>query len=170
MWATYTWSNGDTPQRHKAVEILLNYAHTGFNFRRNYDLELAGMLLQYNSILLITEWQELKDKRKFDEISESDFKEQRKKQMIDCANLHNKYGKKLYLSICKRKLTELSSGARQNVVAGLYNYTDILVRIQEYPFALEICQYILYNATTNYHMQFEKKRMWIELISQRKSN
>lgn len=170
MWATYTWSNGDTAQRHKAVEILLNYAHTGFNYRRNYDLELAGMLLQYNSILLITEWQDLKDKRQFDEISESDFKEQRKKQMIDCANLHNKYGKTLYLSICKRKLTELSSGARQNVVAGLYNYTDILVRIHKYSFALEICQYILYNATTNYHMQFEKKRIWIEQISQQKSN
>ena len=170
MWATYTWSNGDNVQRHKAVEILLNYAHTGFNYRMNYDLELAGMLLQYNSILLITEWQELKDRRQFDEISESDFKEQRKKQMIDCAKLHNIYGKKLYLSICKRKLTELSSGARQNVVAGLYNYTDILVRIQQYSFALEICQYILYNAATNYHMQFEKKRMWIEQISQRKSN
>lgn len=162
MWATYNWSSGDEQQRQKAVEILLTYARTGYNFERNYDLELAGMLLHYYSILLIDSWQELKQRKQLDEISNTDFKAERNEQLKSCRNLHNRYGLPLYNVICDKKISDFSSGARQTIITGLFNYIDVLVRINKYDLALEICQFILYYAPSSFHAQFNKKMNWVQ--------
>ena len=47
MWATYYWANGTRDQKDKAVESLLAYAESGFDYKTDLDLELAGMFLQY---------------------------------------------------------------------------------------------------------------------------
>ena len=163
MWATYSWAS-DESNRKKAVEILLNYARTGFNYQKDYDLELAGMLLQYNSILVISNWQDLKIQRENDEISPSQFKQERKNQRKECEDIHRKQGWPLYKAVCLSKLSDFSSGARQNIAGGLYNYLDILIRLQLFDEAIEICQYILLNSPTNYHTQFKSKNEWIERI------
>ena len=166
MWAAYSWAS-DEGNRKKAVEILLNYARTGFNYAKNYDLELAGMLLQYNSIIAISDWQDLRVRRENDEISPLKFKEVRDNQIKDCVKIHNKQGWPLYKAVCQRKLVEFNSGARQNIVGGLYNYTDVLARIQRFDDAVEICQYIIVNPYTNFHAQFQRRREWIEKIRHR---
>ena len=163
MWATYTWSSGGD-DRQKAVEILLNYAKTGFNYSKNYDLELAGMLLQYRSIIAISEWQELRNKRDNDEISPLTFKRERDRQIVKCVTIHNRQGWPLYKAACQHKLNEYSSGARQNITAGLYNYTDILARIRKYDDAIEVCDYILSDPSTTFHSQFQRRKDWIEKI------
>lgn len=164
MWATYSWANDDETEREKALEILLEYARTGFNYKRDYDLELAGMLLQYSSILAISSWQDLKIRRENNEISPQQFKNERARQINGCREIHNKHGWPLYKAICQNKLSEFSSGARQNIAGGLYNYTDVLVRLQLMDEAIEICQFILLNSPTNYHNQFKRRKEWIETI------
>ena len=169
MWASYSWAS-DEDNRRKAVEILLNYARSGFNYSENYDLELAGMLLQYNSIIAISDWQELRIRRDNDEISSLQFKKERNTQIKNCVKIHNKYGWPLYKSVCKKMLTAFSSGAKQNVVGGLYNYTNVLVRIRRYDDAIEICDYILVNPTTNFHAQFSRRKEWILGIKRKQPN
>lgn len=163
MWAAYSWAS-DEGNRKKAVEILLNYARTGFNYSKNYDLELAGMLLQYNSIIAISDWQDLRIRRENDEISPLVFKRERDNQIKGCVNIHKKQGWPLYKAVCQRMLSDFSSGARQNIAGGLYNYTDVLARIHRFEDAIEICQYILVNSFTNYHTQFQRRKDWIEKI------
>ncbi len=163
MWATYAWSSGGE-DRQKAVEVLLNYAQTGFDYKKNYDLELAGMLLQYNSIIAISEWQELRNRRDNDEISPLTFKQEREMQIKKCVKIHNRQGWPLYKAVCQHRLNEYSSGARQNITAGLYNYTDILARIRRYDDAIEVCDYILMDPSTTFNAQFQRRKDWIESI------
>lgn len=167
MWAAYSWASEDG-NRKKAVEILLKYAKTGFNYSKNYDLELAGMLLQYNSILVISDWQDLRDRRFGNEISPLQFKRDRENQIKDCMKIHNEQGWPLYKAVCHQKLSDFSSGARQNIAGGFYNYTNVLARIHRYPDAIEICDYILVNPSTNFHAQFLRRRKWIEEIKDKR--
>ncbi|MDW8346413.1 MAG: NB-ARC domain-containing protein [Bacteroidia bacterium] len=167
MWAIYYWANGTREQKEKAIQILLNYASSGFDFNEDIDLEIAGMLLQYRSIIVISDWQNLKEKRKYNEIGISEFNSARNKQKQDCKDIHDKHGIKLYNAVVQKKLEDISSGARQNVIAGLYSFLEVLIRLQKIDFALKICDYVLNCAPKNFHPQFKKKQEWFYFLEYR---
>ena len=164
MWATYYWANGTRKQKEKAIASLLTYASSGFNYNEDIDLELAGMLLQYRSIIVISDWQDLKEKGNYNEITGSEFKALREKQKQECKDIHDKQGIVLFYAVMPKKLDEISSGARQNVIAGLYSFLEVLVRLQKLDLALQICDYVLYCAPKNFHSQFKKKQEWFRSI------
>ncbi|MCX8167233.1 MAG: GTPase domain-containing protein [Candidatus Micrarchaeota archaeon] len=164
MWATYYWANGTREQKEKAISILLAYASSGFNFNEDIDLEIAGMLLQYRSIIIISDWQDLKEKRKYNEINISEFNSIRNKQKQECKDIHDKQGIMLYNAVIQKKLEDISSGARQNVIAGLYNFLEVLVRLNKVDLALKICDYVINCAPKNFHSQFKKKQEWFNRI------
>lgn len=164
MWATYNWANGTKSQKEKAIEILLEYAKSGFNYKNDIDLELAGLLLQYKSILIISDWQDLKEQKKYEEISDSEFKYLRNKQRLVCKEIHDKVGVFLYNEISQTKLNNISSGAKQNIITGLYSFIEVLIRLSKYDLALEICSYVCLYAPKNFHAQFQRKATWIQQI------
>ncbi|NSW46562.1 MAG: hypothetical protein HPY79_12185 [Bacteroidales bacterium] len=164
MWATYYWANGTREQKQKAIAILLAYASSGFNFNENIDFEIAGMLLQYRSIIVVSDWQELKEKRNYNEISVNEFNSIRKKQKQECKDIHDKQGVILYNTVVTKKLEDISSGARQNVIAGLYSFLEVLVRLQKFDLALKICEFVFYCAPKNFHPQFKKQQEWIQSL------
>jgi len=164
MWATYNWANGTKVQKEKAIDILFEYAKIGFNYNDDIDLELAGMLLQYSSITVISDWMELKGKNEYGELSYSEFRQIRDKQKQKCKDIHDKQGVFLFNGVSQKKLTDISSGARQNIVAGLYNFLEVTVRLQKFDLALNICEYIFYCAPKNFHSQFKRKEEWINQI------
>lgn len=164
MWATYYYANGTREQKEKAIAILLDYASSGFNFNEDIDLEIAGMLLQYRSIVVISDWQDLKEKRNYNEIGISEFNHVREKQRQVCKDIHDKQGIVLYNAIMHRKLEDISSGARQNVIAGFYCFLEVLVRLRKLDLALNICDYVLNCAPKNFHTQFKKKQEWFHSI------
>lgn len=170
MWATYYWANGTREQKEKAIESLLAYASSGFNFNEDIDLEISGMLLQYRSILVISDWQDLKEKGKYNEISGGEFRSIRAKQKQACKDIHDKQGILLFKAIMPRKLEDISSGARQNVIAGLYSFLEVLVRLQKIKLAIEVCEYVLYCAPKNFHPQFKKKEQWFHSIQYQNRN
>jgi len=160
MWATYYWANGTREQKEKAITSLLAYASSGFNFNEDIDLEILGMLLQYRSILVISDWQDLKEKRNYNEITGGEFNLTRGKQKQECKDIHDRLGIILYNAIIPKKLEDISSGARQSVITGLYSFLEVLVRIQKGDLAIKICDYVLYCAPKNFHSQFKKKQEW----------
>lgn len=170
MWATYYWANGTREQKEKAVDSLLAYASSGFNFNEDIDLELSGMLLQYRSILVISDWQDLKERKNYNEISISEFRATREKQKQECKDIHDKHGIILYNAIMPKKFDEISSGARQNVIAGLYNFLELLIRLEKIDFAIKICEYVIYCAPKNFHLQFKKKEQWFHSIQYQYKN
>lgn len=164
MWATYFWANGTREQKEKAITSLLTYASSGLNFNEDIDLEISGMLLQYRSILVISDWQDLKEKRNYNEINISEFNALREKQKQECKDIHDKQGIILNNAVMLKKLEDISSGARQNVIAGLYSFLEVLLRLQKVDLALKICEYVLYCAPKNFHSQFKKKQEWFHSI------
>ncbi len=164
MWATYYWANGTKDQKEKAIDSLLAYASSGFNFNEDIDLEISGMLLQYRSILVISDWQDLKEKGNYNEVSGNEFRQMRESQKQTCKDIHDKQGIILYNSILPKKLDDISSGARQNVIAGLYSFLEVLVRLQKTELALKICDYVLYCAPKSFNLQFKKKQEWFQNI------
>lgn len=164
MWATYYWANGTREQKEKAIASLLAYASSGFNYNEDIDLELAGMLLQYRSIIVISDWQDLKEKGNYNEITGSEFKALREKQKQECKDIHDKQGIVLFNAVMPKKLDEISSGARQNVISGLYNFLEVLVRLRKIDLALKICEYVNYCAPKNFQPQFKKKEQWFHGI------
>ncbi len=170
MWATYYWANGTRAQKEKAVDSLLAYAASGFNFNEDIDLEISGMLLQYKSILIISDWQDLKEKDSYNEILPNEFKQRREKQKQVCKDIHDKHGILVYNNLKSKVLDEISSGARQNVIAGLYSFLEVLVRLQKLQLAVEICDFVVNYAPQSFHMQFKKKKDWFHRILQKESS
>lgn len=168
MWATYYWANGTREQKEKAIASLLSYASLGYDYNEDIDLELSGMLLQYRSILAILDWQDLKERNNYNEISFSEFKSIREKQKQECKDIHDKHGNILFKAVIPKKLDEISSGARQNVIAGLYSFLEVLVRLKKVDLALEICEYVSYCAPQNFQPQFKKKGQWLKSIKGQK--
>lgn len=164
MWATYYWANGTRDQKEKAVKSLLEYASLGINFNEDIDLEISGMLLQYRSILVISDWQDLKEKDNYNEITKSQFKLLRSKQKQECKDIHDKHGIFLYNAVIPKKLDEISSGARQNLLTGFYSFLEVLVRLQKLDLAYNICDYVLNCAPKSFHSQFRKKQEWFNII------
>lgn len=164
MWATYYWASGTKEQKSKAIDILLRYASYGFT-KEDIDLEISGMLLQYRSIMAIADWQDLKEKRSYDEITSNEFWQVRSKQKQECKEIHDKNGVFLYKNIESKDLDLISSGARQNVISGLYNFLEVLVRLKKVDFAIEICDFVLRNAPQSFHQQFRKKKTWLISIA-----
>jgi GTPase SAR1 family protein len=164
MWATYYWGNGTREQKVKAIDSLLAYASSGFNYSEDIDIEIAGMLLQYRSILIVSEWQDLKEKRNYNEIGLSEFSSLREIQKQECKDIHDKHAVVLYNAIVLKKLEEVSSGARQNIITGFYSFLEVLVRLQKLDLALKICDYVLNCAPKNFHSQFKKKQEWFHSL------
>ena len=168
MWAIYHWANSTKELKERAVEILLAFASSGFDYMNDIEIELSGLLLQYRSILIISDWQELKEKKNYNEISHGDFAKLREEQKQTCKDIHDKHGVSLYNNLVSRKLDEISSGARQNTIAGLYSFLEVLIRLQKIHLALEICEFILYSAPEAFHAQFKKKQKWLLTFQRRK--
>ncbi len=164
MWATYYWGNGTREQKEKAITSLLAYASSGIDYNEDIDIEIAGMLLQYRSILVVSDWQDLKERRNYNEIGNAEFGNLREKQKQECKDIHDKHGIFLYNAVVQKKLEEVSSGARQNIITGFYSFLEVLVRLQKFDLALKICDYVLNCAPKNFHSQFQKKQEWFSSL------
>jgi hypothetical protein len=166
MHATYYWANGTTEQKRKAIDILRSYTSSGFRFDNDVNLEIAGILLTYRSLLLNTEWEELKESSKFGDITHNEFKQKRERQRQICKEILLQQGQPLYNYIINQKLNEITyAGAKQNVVAGLYQFVEICIKLENWELAKNICDYIFYFAPKHFHAQFQIKLSKINWIN-----
>jgi hypothetical protein len=150
----------------KAIDIMSEYEKNGFDYDIDIDLEIAGILLQYRSILVNSDWLDLHEKKKYNEVSDKDFYNKKEKLTERCKSIHDRQGVLFFNNVSKRKLTEMSGGARQNIIAGLYAYIDIIIKLKRYNKEItEICQYIYYCAPNNFHEQFKRKENKLTKIS-----
>ncbi len=164
MYATYYWANGTITDKHKSIKILLNYISNNKRFKDDLDLEIEGLLLTYRSVMLVNKWLETNTKKKYNEYTSQEFKEIREEEKRECYDIYKRNGIPLFRYVSKHKIGEFSSGARQNVIAGLYQFINVCFRIQKFETAKEICEYMLYMAPPHFHPQFKKKLKRIEEI------
>lgn len=164
MHSTYYWGNGTEEQKYKAIKILLDFTSKGIDFTKNINLEISGQLLTYRCIMIINDWLELNTKNRYKEVTIEEYKRERNKQIRVCKDIYNQQGVKLFNYSIQRKLDTMQSGVRQNLIAGLYQFLDICLRINKFDKGLEICDYMLYYAPKHFHPQFQRKKRKFDAI------
>jgi hypothetical protein len=169
----YYWGNGTNEEKKKGKEILCEYFTKYKTQLTDSNLEIAGLALMYSSILIINEWHEVSNKRRFSEINKTDYENIRKRQRKECLNIYNNLGTYLFSKIERIKIDELSTGARSNLVNGMYQFVDICIFIEKLQFGRMICEFLLYYAPYQSRNQFQRKIEKIDYIvykRQRKNN
>jgi hypothetical protein len=160
MFSTYTWSMVARSQREKSIQILLDYFSKRGKERSlsiDINIELLGNLLTNRSIYWIDRREETKSKQAYEEISLAEYRDRNKQETEEFRDIYKNQGMHLFNFIKNKEINKLSSGARQNVVAGLYQFVNICIRIKKYDVGSEVCRYALKETPEIYSNQFSKK-------------
>lgn len=167
QWASTLWGNGTEEDKHKSIAILSDYYKGGTDYSESQDLKIASTLLMYRSILLISEWRQLKDQIYFKEVSYTDYRTKRKEQLVSCKEIHKNIGQPLYNHLKKKKLVVKKGEASQFVFSAFYNYIEVLVRLKQFDFAMSICNQVIETAPHHFLVQFQSRKEWITQIKQK---
>jgi tetratricopeptide (TPR) repeat protein len=158
LYAVYCWTTG---RKQDSIEILSDFCARKprqYKEDRSVKFEMLGLLVMYRSISAIQQKEELKEKKRFDEINSAEHLMQStevKNLFIDICNRHGNF-----LVHDLRQLEDLdvlSSSARQNVIAGLYQYVNINIRLNKFQEAVSICEFVIQNFPAHFSDQFKNK-------------
>lgn len=170
-YATYCWADD---QKEDAIRILYDlFARKNKFFDHNVNLwlDLLGLLLTYRCIYAIQQKEELKERDRFSEVSRSEFSKlngQIKDMFLD---IDKKHGTVLFNEVKRiTDISDLKSGTRQNIEVGLYQFVNVCIRLNKFPLAREICEYVLDKFPTYLHNHFKAKLRFIDQIQVRKPN
>lgn len=163
--AKFHWAEGSSIFRYKAIDILENYLTTKPRIPEETYLEILGTQMTYSSIILVSERNELKDRRRFKEISERQYNFTYSEQRTRFNKLYNYPGSRLYDLIKEKDLMDLNPKCRNFVLDGLTHYTEVCIRLNKHERAMEVCDKIINQLPTDYHKPFLFKQGKVEAIS-----
>jgi hypothetical protein len=154
-------------QREKSIQILLDYfsGRKGRDSSQDIYLELLGNLLTNRSIFWIDRREETKAKYDYEEISIKEFQERKAQEKQNFLDIYKNQGMYLFSILKKRNIDGLSSGARQNVVAGLYQFVNICIRLHKHDTGKAVCQMVIDEMPVSYSAQFNAKLQLINKFS-----
>lgn len=167
MYSIYTWSMAARSQREKSIQILLDYfsRRKGRDSSKDISLELLGNLLTNRSIFWIDRREETKAKYDYQEISNKEFQERKAQETRCFLDIYRNQGMYLLSLLKNRSIDELSSGARQNIVAGLYQFVNICIRLHKHDTGKTVCQLVIDEMPPSYSAQFNAKLQLINKFS-----
>jgi hypothetical protein len=157
MFATYNWALGAKSNKEKAIKMLLEFYAMNSNLNIDTNLELLGLLITYRSINAITDKDELKEKLKYNELTQLEFDKKNDELKDEFHNIWKHQGHFFLDFLKKANIQKLSSGARQNAVTGLYQFSETQIRINKLETAKEICEFVLSKFPSNFHPIFQSK-------------
>lgn len=163
-YSTYLWNSGTLDSRYKAIDIIVDYFKTKPRIDKEVYLEFLGNLMTYSAILVVTERDELKTKKKFEEISSSDYSLLYNEQRSRFFGVYNYPGLRLYKLINSMNLAILSPNCRNYVLDGLTHFIEICIRTNHWDKGKEICEKVFNELTENYHKPFLFKHSRIESL------
>ncbi|MBV8251862.1 MAG: hypothetical protein JO154_04575 [Chitinophaga sp.] len=164
MNARYHWAEGSSQFRYKAVEILDNYLGTKPKIAEEIYLEILGTHMVYASNILVTERNELKDRKRFNEINDRNYRWMYNDQRDRFNKLFNYPGSRLFDLIRNRDLMTLSPKCRTFVLDGLTSHVEVCIRLNKHEVAKEVCFKVLDQMPADYHKPFEFKMNKIDNI------
>jgi GTPase SAR1 family protein len=156
--SNYCWAQN---QRNKSVKILTSYFELKPTYKLEINLDLLALLVIYKSISTLDEREELKSKKKFNQVSDTDYNMHYNNQKAAFRDIYNFYSQKLLDVVKNIKISELKPGTRQNISTGYYQLVEVCCRLNKLEDAIAICDYALTNFPNNFYKQFSnaKKRV-----------
>lgn len=161
----FHWAEGSSIFRYKAIDILENYLSSKPKITEETYLEILGTQMTYASIMLVSERNEIKDKRRFKEITERQYNFAYDEQRTRFNKLFNYPGSRIYDLVKDKDLMSLSPKTRNFVLDGLTHYVEICIRLNKHEKAKEVCDKIISQLPTDYHKPFIFKLNKIEAIN-----
>ena len=157
MLAAYYWSLGSNSSKEKSIKVLKEFYAKNTILNIDTNLELLGLLITYRSIFAITQKDELKESYKYNELSQLEFSKRNDAIKDEFHNIW-KHNGHFFLDFLKRtNIHKLTSGARQNAVTGLFQFSETQIRINKLETAKEICEFVIAKFPSNFHSIFEFK-------------
>lgn len=167
MYSTYTWSLGSRSHREKSIQILLDYfsKRKERSLSKDINLELLGNLLTNRAIYWIDHREETKYQYSYEEISVNEFRERQKNEKEQFKDIYKNQGIIVFNFLRNHNINEISSGARQNAIAGVYQFVNICIRLKRYDIGRDVCQFALKKFPKNQRIQFSNKLQLINKYS-----
>ncbi|OCW73617.1 NB-ARC domain-containing protein [Elizabethkingia anophelis] len=157
MHARYLWAEGSFRNRNQSVKLLDDYLSSRPKIEEEVYLQILGIHLHYATYNLVTERDSLKDKKRFREIDNTEYRRLYDDQRDRFLKLFHYPGLKLYGLIKKRNLMDISSKPRTNILEGLSNLVEICIRLNKHEQSFEICNKIINEMPIDYHRPFQSK-------------
>jgi len=164
MYSRYLWVENSFSNRNNAEKVLDNYLATRPKISEETYLEILGTQLQYSTYNLVTERDSLKDKIRFKEITQDDYRRINLEQRNRFNKLYNYPGLRLYKIVKKQNLMSYSSKCRTFILDGLSNFVEICIRLNKHEIAYEVCHKILNELPPDFHRPFRSKVVKMDSI------
>ena len=164
MYSRYLWVENSFSNRNTAVKILDDFLSTRPKISEEAYLQILGTQLQYSTYNLVTERDSLKDKKRFDEITQDDYRRINFDQRNRFNKLYNYPGLKLYKIVKKQDLMVYSSKCRTFILDGLSNFVEICIRLNKHEIAYEVCHKIINELPADFHKPFMNKIVKLDSI------
>jgi len=170
MHSRYSWTEGTKELKYKATSILKEYLARKPKIDEEVYLEIIGTLMTYSAIILVSEREDIKEKKRFKEIPDWKFEILNTEQRTRFNELFKYPGLRLFKLIKDRSLMELSPKCRNFVLDGLTHFSEMCIRVNKREIAKEVCNKIIKELPTDYHKPFLYKLKKIDFIENGKRN
>ncbi|WP_367754528.1 NB-ARC domain-containing protein [Flavobacterium sp. WC2430] len=164
MNSRYLWVENSFNNRNNAVKILDNFLSTRPKITEESYLQILGTQLQYATYNLVTERDSLKDKKRFNEIDEKEFRRINQDQRDRFNKLYNYPGLRLFDIVKNKDLMSYSSKCRAFILDGLSNFVEICIRSNKHEIAYEVCKKITTELPIDFHKPFISKMVKLDAI------
>jgi len=166
-YSNYCWANS---QKYEAIKVIVDYFSSKPNLKgcRSTYLELLGQLTTFKSIYYIELKEALKDKKRLGEIDNFEFQSQNAVIKDGFCDIYKQHGHFLFKAVKNTDISNISSAAKQNVIAGLFQFVNICIRMNKHDFAEDICRFCINNFPHYLQPQFQFKLSAIEAMQSSK--
>lgn len=162
--AKFHWAESSSINKYKAIDILEHYLTKKPRISEETYLEILGSQMTYATIMLVSERNDIKDKKRFKEVQDSQYTFIINEQRNRFNKLYNYPGGKLYKMVEDKDLMTLSPKCRNFVLDGLTHYTEVCIRLTKFDTAKKVCQKVITQMPADYHKAFLYKMSKIETI------
>ena len=170
MQSRYCWAEGSREIKYNSIKILKDYIAKKPKIDEETFLEIIGTLMTYSAIMLVSEREEIKEKKRFKEISEKKFVSLNLEQRTRFNELFKYPGLKLYRTVKDRNLMDFKPKCRNFILDGLTHFTELCIRVNKRDIAKEVCSKIINEMPTDYHKPFSHKLKKIDFIENGRGN
>ncbi|PZR21805.1 MAG: hypothetical protein DI539_07180 [Flavobacterium psychrophilum] len=160
----YHWASGTMELRYKSVQIITEYLSTKPHLKESLFLELLGTLMTYTTNILVNEREQLKEKKRFSEVSVKEYKLILAEQSERFYEIYRYPGLKLYNIVKGLDLAKLTPNCRNYVLDGLTHFSEVCIRINKRDIVKEISSKVFTELSENYHIPFKLKLQKVDYI------
>ncbi|OFY35453.1 MAG: hypothetical protein A2W91_08550 [Bacteroidetes bacterium GWF2_38_335] len=153
-FSQYCWVQGSIENKDKAIEILTKFFSSKIKVDNQVQIDLLGILMMYQSISLINEREDLKERKRYADIDDKTYKVIYNNQKERFYDLYKNPGLKLYNKVKDNDIREFEPYVRHSALEGLQHFVEICLRNRNFKVGKEVCQFVLDTLPQNFQQPF----------------